>query len=47
MYIVIVGGGKVGRTLVSELLEDGFSVALIEKDHEKCEEIASDRKSVV
>jgi trk system potassium uptake protein TrkA len=41
MYIVIVGGGKVGRTLVSELLEDGFSVALIEKDHDKCEEIAS------
>ncbi len=41
MYVVMVGGGKVGRTLVSELLEDGFSVALIEKDHIKCEEIAS------
>ena len=41
MYVVIVGGGKVGRTLVQELIEDGFSVALIEKDHDKCEDIAS------
>lgn len=41
MYVVIVGGGKVGKALVSELLVDGYSVALIEKDHEKCEEIAT------
>jgi len=41
MYAVIVGGGKVGRNLARELVEDGVTVAIVEKDSGKCEHIAS------
>lgn len=32
MYIIVVGGGKVGFYLAKELLEDGHEVLVIEKD---------------
>lgn len=32
MYVIIVGGGKVGFNLAKELLRDGHEVLLIEKD---------------
>jgi len=32
MYVIIVGGGKVGLNLARELLKDGHEVLLIEKD---------------
>ncbi|MBC7327618.1 TrkA family potassium uptake protein [bacterium] len=32
MYVIIVGGGKVGFNLAKELLRDGYEVLLIEKD---------------
>lgn len=41
MYAVIVGGGKLGRTLARELVADGITVAIVEKDPGKCENIAS------
>jgi trk system potassium uptake protein TrkA len=41
MYIVIVGAGGIGRRLTELALQDGnHNVIVIEKDPEKCEEIA-------
>ncbi len=39
MYIVVVGGGKVGYYLTRELLEQGHEVLLVERDPEKVDEI--------
>lgn len=47
MYAVIVGGGKVGRNLAKELLDDGMTVAIVEKDSGKCEHIASTLNALV
>ncbi len=42
MYIVVVGGGKVGYYLTKQLLADGHEVAVIEKNKQKVEHIAED-----
>ena len=36
MYIIVVGGGKVGYYLAKSLLEEGNEVLVIEKDAHKC-----------
>jgi trk/ktr system potassium uptake protein len=36
MYIVVVGGGKVGYYLTKSLLEEGHEVLVIERDPRKC-----------
>jgi trk system potassium uptake protein TrkA len=40
MYIVIVGGGKVGYYLAKQLLQDGNEILVIEKDQRKADRIA-------
>lgn len=40
MYIVIVGGGKVGYYLAKQLLRDSNEVLVIEKDQKKADRIA-------
>ncbi len=41
MYIIIVGAGGIGKTLTEVVLKDGnHNVIVIDKDEEKCEEIA-------
>lgn len=47
MYIVIVGGGKVGRFLSKRLIEDKHTVVVIEKDQSMCEEIAKDLDTLI
>lgn len=47
MNIVVVGGGKVGYYLVKKLVKDGHSVALIEKDRTRCEQIAQEIDTMV
>lgn len=42
MYIIIVGGGKVGYYLAKELVEDGHEVLVIEKEATKCQKIADE-----
>ncbi len=42
MYIIVVGGGKVGYYLTKQLLADGHEVAVIEKNKQKVEHIAED-----
>lgn len=40
MRIIVVGGGKVGKSLSSTLLDSGHDVCIIEQDAEKCIAIA-------
>ena len=47
MYVIVVGGGKVGYYLAKELVDDGQEVLLIEKDGAKCERIAEELGDVV
>jgi trk/ktr system potassium uptake protein len=46
MYIIVVGGGKVGYYLTKQLLGDGHEVAVIEKNKQKVEQIENDLGSV-
>lgn len=39
MYMIVVGGGKVGYYLAKELVEEGHEVLVIEQDRVKCERI--------
>jgi trk system potassium uptake protein TrkA len=47
MYIIVVGGGKVGYFLSLALLSEGHEVLIIEREAEKCKVIAEDLGSVV
>lgn len=42
MYIIIVGGGKVGYYLAKQLVGDGHEVLVIEKDAAKCQQITDE-----
>ncbi len=42
MFIIIVGGGKVGFFLAKRLLKDKHTVSVVEKDKATCEQIAKD-----
>lgn len=47
MYIIVVGGGKVGFYLAKELVESDHEVLVIEKDGRKCEQIAEELGDIV
>ena len=47
MYIVIVGGGKVGYFLAKKLHQDKHKVVLIEKDKATCEDVAKDLNKIL
>jgi len=47
MYIIVVGGGKVGYFLSLALLSEGHEILIIEQDPNKCKVIAEDLGSVV
>jgi trk system potassium uptake protein len=47
VYIVIAGGGKVGRFIATELLEEGHAVAIIEKVEARCEQLLRDYNLLV
>jgi trk system potassium uptake protein TrkA len=40
MYLIVVGGGKVGYYLTKTLVHEGYEVLLIEKNPKKCETYA-------
>jgi trk system potassium uptake protein len=42
MYVVIVGGGKVGSYVAKQLAEGGHRVAIVEQDEERCELLAEE-----
>jgi trk system potassium uptake protein TrkA len=47
VYIIIVGGGKVGYYLAKQLVEDGHEVLIIEKDAARCEQISAELGDIV
>lgn len=47
MYIIVVGGGKVGYYLTKTLLNEGYEVLLIERDQDKVETYSERFGSVV
>lgn len=47
MYIVIIGGGKVGHFLAKRLSRDKHTIVVIEKDKETCNRVAEELNDVV
>ena len=47
MYIIIVGGGKIGHFLGKRLLEDKHTVVVIERNPSLCEELAKDLDTLI
>ena len=47
MYIIVVGGGKVGFHLAKALVAEGHEILVLERDRSKCEAIAEELGSVV
>jgi len=47
MYIIVVGGGKIGFYLTTALLNEGHEVLVLEKDAKRCEFITEQLGSVV
>ena len=47
MYVVIAGGGKVGRAIATDLLEEGHQVTLIEREAGRCEQLLREHDVLV
>lgn len=47
MYVVVMGGGRVGLNLASFLISDGHDVTLIESDNHLCTNAASELDALV
>jgi trk system potassium uptake protein TrkA len=47
MFILVVGGGKVGYYLAKELVENGHEVVLMEKDRTRADQITDELGSIV
>lgn len=47
MFVIVVGGGKVGYYLTKELLEASHEVVLLEKDRARADQIADEIGSIV
>jgi trk system potassium uptake protein TrkA len=47
MFVLVVGGGKVGYYLAKELIESGHEVVLMEKDRARADQIADEIGSIV
>jgi trk system potassium uptake protein TrkA len=47
VFVLVVGGGKVGYYLTKELIESGHEIVLMEKDRSRADQIADEIGSVV
>jgi trk system potassium uptake protein len=47
MFVLVVGGGKVGYYLTKELIQSGHEVVLMEKDRARADQIADEIGSIV
>lgn len=46
-HVIIVGGGRVGRHTAEQLSEDRYTVTIIERDSEKCTQLAPTVSQVI
>ena len=42
MYIVLVGGGKIGRYVATDMVEKGHEITIIERERRRCEQLVAD-----
>ena len=47
MYVIIMGGGRVGLALANLLIDEGYDITLIESDESLCGEVASELDALV
>jgi trk system potassium uptake protein TrkA len=47
VFVLVIGGGKVGYYLTKELIGSGHEVVLMEKDHDRANQIADEIGSIV
>lgn len=47
MYVIIMGGGRVGLALANLLIDEGYDITLIESDEALCTEVAADLDALV
>ena len=47
MFVLVIGGGKVGYYLTKELIDSGHEVVLMEKDKDRASQIADEIGSIV
>lgn len=47
MYVIIMGGGRVGLALANLLIEEGYDITLIESDESLCSEVAAELDALV
>lgn len=47
MFILVVGGGKVGYYLAKELIENGHEVVIMEKDRSRADQLTDELGSIV
>lgn len=47
MYVLVVGGGKVGFSLAKKLSREGYDAALVEKEEDMAKKIADDLEGVL
>lgn len=47
MYVVIAGGGKVGRSIAVDLIREGHDVTIVELVEERCEQLLRDHDLLV
>jgi trk system potassium uptake protein TrkA len=47
VFVLVIGGGKVGYYLTKELIESGHEVVLMEKDRRRADQIADEIGSIV
>ncbi|MHB8574915.1 MAG: potassium channel family protein [Dehalococcoidia bacterium] len=47
MYIIVIGGGKVGFYLARELVGEGHEILVIEQERSKCDRIADELGDIV
>jgi predicted dinucleotide-binding enzyme len=47
MYVVIMGGGRVGLNLAAKLIDNGNDVTIIEKSEELCNNAAAELDALI
>ena len=47
MYVIIMGGGRVGLALANLLIDEGYDITLIESDESLCGEVAAELDALV